>query len=217
MNNKVVIACVTADDLSAINELSRRPDTDVIGVALDLGDGPSLRELHDLARAAGAARCHVLDVREEFARECVLPAIDAGTVTDGADEVQARAREFVAKKLASIAALEGVADVMPATIPVAAARRASQASLDRAAQVEIAFQDGVPLSINRIPMTLVEVLDVLATIGAAHGVTRADAALHALQLAHQSLASVASLATGSARLEIFDGRISAIQPDYATT
>jgi argininosuccinate synthase len=81
--NKVVIACVTGDDLSAIAEMSRRHDVEVIAVALDLGEGPSLRELHDLARAAGASRCHVLgtasarleifDGRISLQQDCATP------------------------------------------------------------------------------------------------------------------------------------------------
>jgi hypothetical protein len=52
-------------------------------VALDLGEGPSLRELHDLARAAGASRCHVLgtasarleifDGRISLQQDCATP------------------------------------------------------------------------------------------------------------------------------------------------
>jgi argininosuccinate synthase len=215
--NKIVIACATADDLSTIQQMAQRGDVEVIAVALDFGDGPSLRELHDLARAAGAARCHVLDVREEFARDCVLPAVDADTASDGVDEVHARAREFVAKKLAAIAVLEGEAEVVPSPLALpAAARAAYRTSLDRSARVEIAFENGVPHAVNGIPMTLVEVLDSLATIGAAHGVGRSDAALRVLQAAHQALGSTGPTGSGSARLEIFDGRISA-PPDYATT
>jgi argininosuccinate synthase len=217
--NKVVIACVAADDLSAIGEMSRRPGIEVIAVALDFGHGPGLRELHDLARAVGAARCHVLDVREEFVRDCVLPAIDADTAGDGVDEVHARAREFVAKKLAAIAALEGEADVVPASLPLrprAASQTARHAPIDRSARVDIAFDNGVPHAVNGIPMSLVEVLDSLATIGAAHGVGRSDAALRVLQAAHHALGSTGSLGTGSARLEIADGRINA-QPERLPT
>jgi argininosuccinate synthase len=208
--NTIVIACLTVDDLSAIRELCQRHDGNVVAVALDLGHARNLRELYDLALAAGAARCHALDVREEFARECVLPAIDAETAADGADEVQARAREFVAKKLAAIAALEGDADVVPSTIGVVGPSTTPAAALDRPARIELAFENGVPRSLNDVPMSLVELLDVLAAIGAAHGVAPGEAGLRTLQVAHRSLASP-SRGHAAARVEIFDGRITTEQ------
>jgi argininosuccinate synthase len=213
---KIVIASITADDLSAIGEMSRRDDVEVIAVALDLGAGPSPRELHDRARAAGASRCHVLDVREEFARECVLPAIDAETPADAADEVHERARRFVAKKLASIATLEGVAEVMPPSAPIAASRELRRTALAQSARVEIAFENGVPQAVNGVPLSLAELLDVLATIGAAQGVVRTEAALRTLHAAHNALGSRSASGAASARLEIFDGQIT-LHPDFATT
>jgi argininosuccinate synthase len=216
--NKVIVASLSVDDLSVIQQMSSSSELEVIAVALDLGAGPGLRQLHDSAIAAGAARCHALDVREEFARECVLPAIDAETLTDGVDEVNARAREFVAKQLAAVAVLEGDTDVVPPTKacfvgPHSATR---SASLDQSAQVDIAFEDGVPISVNGIPMSPVEVIDSLGTIGAAHGVNRAHAALRALQAAYHALCFAARVRNGCASLEIFKGRISVVQRAYVT-
>ena len=47
-------------------------------------------------------------------------------------------------------------------------------SLDAAAQVEIAFVRGVPVSINGVEMPLVELVQSLETIAGTHGVGRTD-------------------------------------------
>ena len=50
-----------------------RYGAEVIAVTVDLGQGSELEAVRDRALAAGAVRAHVLDVREEFARDYVLP------------------------------------------------------------------------------------------------------------------------------------------------
>ena len=55
----------------------------------------------------GAVRAHVVDVREEFAREYVLPALQAGAVYEGKYPLAtALGRPLIAKKLVEIAELE---------------------------------------------------------------------------------------------------------------
>ena len=51
-------------------------------MTLDLGQGRELEAVRDRALAAGAVRAHVLDVREEFARDFVLPALKADAAVD---------------------------------------------------------------------------------------------------------------------------------------
>jgi argininosuccinate synthase len=216
-SNKVVVACLTAEDLSTVQQLANSAKTQVIAVALDLGSGVGLRALRESALVAGAVRCHAIDVRESFARDCVLPAIAAETFQDSSNELQARAREFVTMHLVAIAALEGEAMVAPPSYAlVTPAARTYSTALDQAAHVSIAFERGVPCSVNEIVMSMVEVLDSLGAIAAAHGIDGADAALRALHAAHRRLRAGDPQLTGSAELEISRAGIRAALPELAT-
>lgn len=218
---KIITAYLgSADERTAIRRLAERDGVEVIAVTLDLGGGHGLRELHDEARAAGAARCHVLDAAEQFARECVVPAIlTAADGEEGEDPVAAAARGFIAKKLGEVAELEGTAHVLalpePA-LPGPYVPRTPSHMPHRSAQLEIAFENSVPVSVNGIPMSLTELMDSVATIAAAHGVPGERAALRVLQLAHGELGR-SRPATGSARVEVVAGSVRTMQPEYATT
>ena len=74
--------------------LAREHGAEVVTLTLDIGQDQELEEVRDRALAAGAVRAHVLDAREEFAHEFVLPALQAGALRDGAraDGISARAR-----------------------------------------------------------------------------------------------------------------------------
>ncbi len=54
-----------------------KKDYDVIAVCMDVGEGKDLDFIHDKALSIGAIESHVLDVKEEFAQEYVLPALQA--------------------------------------------------------------------------------------------------------------------------------------------
>jgi len=57
--------------------------------------------------ATGAVRCHVLDVREEFARDYILPALQAGAMYEERYPLAtALGRPLIAKKLVEIAQME---------------------------------------------------------------------------------------------------------------
>ncbi len=92
----------------AVAWLEEQYQTDVVTVTLDLGQGTDLADVRDRALAIGAVRAHVLDVREEFARTAVAPALALGV---GDPRVAALARPMVAKYLAQVAAIEGTAIV----------------------------------------------------------------------------------------------------------
>ena len=53
-------------------------DRDVVTLTLDVGQGHELTGVRERALASGAARAHVLDVREELARVYFWPAVQAG-------------------------------------------------------------------------------------------------------------------------------------------
>jgi argininosuccinate synthase len=210
---KTITTCLGSEqELAHIRRLAASGLVEVIAVAFDLANGYHLRALHDDALAAGAARCHVLDVNETFARECVLPSIQGDATIDQL------AIRFVANTLARIAELEGGADVSfnPQTTTLMAARSTGRTLSDRSARIEIAFENGVPQSLNGVAMTLAEMIDSLSTIAAAQGIADARAAVHALQIARRQI-SRRNAATGCAWLEMAEGRMRTWQPDCATT
>jgi argininosuccinate synthase len=157
---KVVMACF-GDQESRAAIAQWAPRADVIAVAFDFGGAVSLNDIRDLAIAAGAVRCHALDVREEFAREILVPASRSGLFTDPAAAIPGLAAPFVAGKLQEIALTEQAMCVLPEHVHVA--RRPVRPALDPI-HLDIRFEDGVPVSINGVDMTLTELLESLETI-----------------------------------------------------
>src|SRR5580765_2128835 len=105
---RIVLAYSGGLDTSvAIPWLAEKYEAEIIAVTMDLGQGQDLEEVRDRALAAGAARAHVLDVREEFTYEYVLPALQAGALSGKHDPMAvALGYPLIAKKLVEIAAIE---------------------------------------------------------------------------------------------------------------
>jgi argininosuccinate synthase len=239
----------------AIPWLAEHYDAEVVTVSVDLGQDGALDDVRERALAIGAARAHVIDAREEFGRDFVLPALQAGAMYEGRYPLaSALGRPIIAKYLVEIARIEGTdaiahgcsskgngqvrmdvsARALEPSMRVIApdrewtltraeeldyARRhgipvptsadtpySTDANLwgrsiecgilddpweepaeeiyiltrepvespDRPAYVEIAFERGVPVSINGISMSLVELIQSLDTIAGAHAVGRID-------------------------------------------
>ena len=92
---------------AAIPWLAETYGVGVVSLTLDLGQGRDLMQIRDRAWTAGAIRAHVLDVRSQFAREFILPALQAGALYEDRRPMgTALARALVAQKLVEIAALE---------------------------------------------------------------------------------------------------------------
>ena len=108
MTERVVLAFSGGLDTSvAIPWLSERYQTDVVTVTLDLGQGRELNQIRERAMSTGAIRCHVLDVREEFARDYILPALQADALYEERYPLAtALSRPLIAKKLVEIARME---------------------------------------------------------------------------------------------------------------
>jgi len=107
-NLRIVLAYSGSFEASlAIRWLKEQRAADVITLTLDFGQGRELEAVQDRALATGAARAHVLDVRDEYAREYVLASLKADAVGE-AGLVLARAltRPLIARKLVEIAAIE---------------------------------------------------------------------------------------------------------------
>lgn len=238
---------------AAIPWLIGHHNAEVVTLTVDLGRGRAVEGIRERALACGACRAHVVDARERFAREFVLPALHAGAPAAARSPLsKALSRPLLASLLAATAADEhadavahGAVDfdgdrarfdcllraVDPAVellAPVATWRltpdqvmafarshgiaaaatsgprvdttlwarvidgpetarrwqdvppalfgltRAPAAAPVDAASVDVTFDAGVPVSINGVPMNLVELLQSLETIAGAHAVGRSD-------------------------------------------
>jgi len=96
------------DTSIAIPWLSERYGAEVIAVTVDLGQGRELTDLRARALAIGATRAHVLDARDEFAREYIVPSLQADALyEDRYPLATALARPLIAKKLVEVARMEG--------------------------------------------------------------------------------------------------------------
>jgi argininosuccinate synthase len=111
--DRIVLAYSGGLDTSvAIPWLMERYNAEVITLSLDLGQGKELTAIEYRAKEAGAISAHVLDVRDEFAREYVLPALQAGAIyEDQYPLATALGRPLIAKKLVEIAQVEGASAV----------------------------------------------------------------------------------------------------------
>jgi argininosuccinate synthase len=106
---RIVLAYSGGLDTSvAISWLAERYGAEVIAVTLDLGQGRELTDVRERALAVGAARAHVLDVRDEFAHDYILPALQAGALyEDRYPLATALSRPLIARKLVDVARMEG--------------------------------------------------------------------------------------------------------------
>ncbi len=105
---RIVLAYSGGLDTSvAIPWMAEKYDAEIIAVTMDLGQGKELEDVRDRALAAGAVRAHVLDLREEFAREYILPALKADAIyEDRYPMATALGRPLIAQKLVEIAGIE---------------------------------------------------------------------------------------------------------------
>jgi len=96
------------DTSAAIAWLAEQYAAEVIAVTLDLGQGRELTDVRERALTVGAARAHVLDVRDEFASDYILPALQAGALyEDRYPLATALSRPLIARKLVDVARMEG--------------------------------------------------------------------------------------------------------------
>ena len=105
---RIILAYSGGLDTSvAIPWLKEKYGAQIIAVTLDLGQGRELNQIRERAMSTGAIRCHDLDVREEFARDYILPALQADAMYEGRYPLAtALSRPLIAKKLVEIAHME---------------------------------------------------------------------------------------------------------------
>jgi len=107
--NKTVVLAYSggARSSAAVSWLADHHKAEVVTVTLDLGQSTDVAEIRARALHDGAVRAHVLDKREEFAREIVLPSLKAGALSDARYPMAtALSRPLIAKSLVEIADIE---------------------------------------------------------------------------------------------------------------
>jgi len=81
---------------------------EVVAYSADLGQGEELDGIPAKAKATGAASCHIMDLREEFARDFIFPMFRANAIYEGRYFLGTSiARPLIAKAQMEIAAKEG--------------------------------------------------------------------------------------------------------------
>lgn len=111
VKEKVILASSGGLDTSvAITWLSK--DYDVIAVCMDVGEGNDLDFIHDKALKVGAIESHVIDVKDEFAEDYVLVALQGHTFYEQKYPlVSALSRPLISKKLVEIAHQTGATTI----------------------------------------------------------------------------------------------------------
>ncbi|MDA3903323.1 MAG: argininosuccinate synthase [Desulfuromusa sp.] len=106
---KVVLAYSGGLDTSIILKwLVEEYNCEVIAYSADLGQGEELDNVPEKAKKTGASACHILDLKEEFARDFVFPMFRANAIYEGRYFLGTSiARPLIAKAQMEIAAKEG--------------------------------------------------------------------------------------------------------------
>lgn len=106
---KVVLAYSGGLDTSIILKwLGETYGCEVIAFAADLGQGEELAPVEEKAKKTGASKVYIDDLREEFVRDFVFPAIQAGALYEATYMLGTSvARPLIAKRQIEIAHQEG--------------------------------------------------------------------------------------------------------------
>src|SRR5690606_35237736 len=111
--DRIVLAYSGGLDTSvAIPWLAEKYRAEIVTDTMDLGQGKALDDARERALALGAVLAYVLDLRGEFARDFVLPALQAGAVYEERYPLAtALGRPLIARHLVEIARLENASTV----------------------------------------------------------------------------------------------------------
>ncbi len=106
---KVVLAYSGGLDTSIILKwLVEEYQCEVVAYAADLGQGEELDHIPAKAKKTGASTCHIVDLKEEFARDFVFPMFRANAIYEGRYFLGTSiARPLIAKAQMEIAEREG--------------------------------------------------------------------------------------------------------------
>jgi argininosuccinate synthase len=118
---------------TAVGGLGERLGADIATVTLDLGQGGDLEQVREQAIDAGAARAHVVDARERFATEILLPVLRAGAAHPAVTSPATLARSMVVAVLVEVARIEravGIAHAACGSVRIAFERLMADAAPD---------------------------------------------------------------------------------------
>src|SRR5688572_5610454 len=106
---RMVVAFSGGLDTSVIVRwLQENHDAEVVTLTGDLGQKKELIGVAEKAEALGAVGIHVVDLREEFVRDYIFPALKAGALYEGSYPMAtALGRPLLAKALVDVARCEG--------------------------------------------------------------------------------------------------------------
>jgi len=106
---KIVLAYSGGLDTSVIlTWLKETYDAEVVAFCADVGQGEELGGLDEKARATGASKCVIADLKEEFARDFCFPMLRANAIYEGEYLLGTSiARPVIAKAMMEIARAEG--------------------------------------------------------------------------------------------------------------
>jgi len=107
--NKIVLAYSGGLDTSIILKwLAKEYDAEIIAYVADLGQGEDLEEVQSKAIQTGASKVYIEDLREEFVKDFVFPAIKSNAIYEGVYLLgTSLARPLIAKRQIEIAEKEG--------------------------------------------------------------------------------------------------------------
>ncbi|MCC6711961.1 MAG: argininosuccinate synthase [Candidatus Dadabacteria bacterium] len=106
--SKIVLAYSGGLDTSVILKwLAEKYDAEIIAFVADLGQGEDLEAAREKALKTGASKVYIEDLREEFLRDFVYPAVQANAVYEGVYLLgTSLARPLIAKRQIEIAKKE---------------------------------------------------------------------------------------------------------------
>jgi len=107
--NKIVLAYSGGLDTSIILKwLAKEYDAEIIAYVANLGQGEDLEEIQNKAVKTGASKVYIEDLREEFVKDFVFPAIKSNAIYEGVYLLgTSLARPLIAKRQIEIAEEEG--------------------------------------------------------------------------------------------------------------
>ena len=106
MKNNIAILAYSGglDSTISIDWIKKNYGYDVITLTIDLGGGQFSPDLEKRAKKAGATECVVWDVKEEFAKDFILPSLVAGAIYENEYLLATSiGRPLMAKKLVEAA------------------------------------------------------------------------------------------------------------------
>ncbi len=107
--NKIILAYSGGLDTSAmLLWLKETYDCEVVCYCADIGQGDELKGLEEKAKATGASKLYIEDLREEFVKDFVWMAVKANALYEGVYLLgTSLARPVIAKRQIEIAQMEG--------------------------------------------------------------------------------------------------------------